>query len=246
MKLVKLFNKPFIIDLSIYFTVYFIVKSHAQLINFWMLVDMFNLITFINIFFTLISLLCFTLMVISHSALLMFRRLNQYLALQQLKLICKKFPTPMLLAWKLSVFRREHYKITSVLVFANKTLFNSVIISFFMTNLPFNICITTLLVLGQTPEIGRRFLLTLVIQQLLGSSTLFLLIAKCNSSIYSCKKYLVSLQSGLNRNQLRDKIHNLQFYELVHYKQDIGFSVGIFGVITKQKLHEVCSSNITL
>lgn len=109
-------------------------------------------------------------------------------------------------------------------------------------NFPFNIGSTALLILGKFPSTSMEFMLSSIISETVGLLSLIILLARANSSICSCKKYLVSLQCGLGIYQLRDKIHHLRFYELVNYKRDIGFSVGIFGVITKRKLHEVCNT----
>ena len=113
----KFFNNPFLIDLSIFVMMYLIGRSYVQIINVWMLIDVLNLIAFLNIF----------LFAISFS------------------------------------FRREHCKITSVLVFANKVLFNSIMITSFLTDFPYNICSTTLLVLGKTPKASTAFFLNFAI-----------------------------------------------------------------------------------
>ena len=207
-----------------------------------LLADSFNFIAFLNIAFTGICFGCLILIVISHSSLLMYRKLRKYLKLQNEKLISKKFFTQMQLARKLLVFRCEHYRITSMLIFVNSNFINCFLLSTFLISFPYNIIVSSLMIVDKIPEISNEFIRLSMIAQSISMMTLMLLIASCNSSIYSCQKYLVSLQCGLGRNQLRDKIHHLRFYELVHYKQDIGFTVGLFGVLTKRKLYEVCST----
>lgn len=181
--------------------------------------------------------------IISFSFHLMYEKFNGFLKLQNRKYYVKKCLTQTQLAFKLSIFRREHHRITCMLIFATKTLFNKAISAILFLNFPLNICMLSLLILGKLPNKSKEFVLTSVVSESFALLLLLFMASTASSSIYTCKKYLVSLQSGLGIDQLRDKIHHQRFYEFVNYKHDIGFSISLFGVITNQKLYEVCATS---
>lgn len=202
---------------------------------------MVNINCFLGLLFNLIAFLSYSTLVIAFCSILMYRRLNRYLALQYHKLVYKKFRSQMQLALKLNVFRREHHRITSMVAFSNRTVISKALFMTYLSNVPFNIINATLLLLNQFPLEIKHFMFVSYIGQTVSAACLVIILAACNSSIYSCKKYFVSLQYGLGRYQLRDKIHHQRFYEQVHYKYYIGLGFGPLGVITKSKLFEVSS-----
>ena len=217
--------------------IYFLTLYRKQ-INSWILIDSFDMFVYLNIAVTLITFVGLTIFALNFTFLLMYHRLNQFLALQNRKYQTNGFFSQIQLALKLSLLRREHNRITSVLILTNK-LISKLLFATFLNNLPNNTLVLTLVLLGKTSSMTRRLMTLTLVFQIFSSASLLALIAICNCFIYKCKKHLVILQSGMGRHQLRDKIHHQRFYELVHYKQDIGFSVGLFGVLTKRKLYEV-------
>ena len=208
----------------------------------WIMVDSINFFTFLSLTVRMIRFINLAVNTMCFTSHLIYKQLNQFLKLQTDKLAKSKFFSQVQLARKMSVFRREHHRITSMLIFANKTLFDKTLQSILLANHSFNIITLTLLILKKFSRTSKDFMLYTLIFESFGFLSLVSVIAFSNSNIYSCKKYLVVLQSGLGIYQLRDKIHHQKFFELVNFKYDIGISVGIIGVLTKQKLYEVCAT----
>lgn len=204
------------------------------------IVDIILYMAFCRIVFNIIRLLSISIYAISLTSCLMYHRLNQYLALQARK--CKfKCHESIKLALKLSVFRREHHRNTRILIFCNQNLFSAISYSSFLTNVPFNACMLTLIVLNEVPMSNKFYMVASYLTQTLFSALILVKIANCNELIYASNKHMPILQTGMGKYQLRDKIHHLRYYELVHYKQDMGMSAGPLGVFSKRKLSEVCS-----
>ena len=213
-------------------------QTNQQMNLVWIIADSINLIFLIQVTVKGLDFIDHCLSTISFSFYFMFKKLNSFLNLQNKKLSNKEF---LSLASKLTVFRREHNRITSILIFANKSLFDPALFSILAIGFPLNSATLILLVTGKMPETCREFMHFAYIVGLAYTIIIATIISTCNSSIYSCQKYLVSLQYGLGRSQLRDKIRHQQFYELVHYKRDFGISLGLFGELTKRKMFEVCA-----
>ena len=218
-------------------------QANKQSRSLWIMVDSINFFTFLNLTVRMIRFINLAVNTMCFTSHLIYKQLNQFLKLQTDKLHENKFFTQVQLARKLNVFQREHHRITSMLIFANRTLFDKTLLSILLANHSFNIITLTLLILKKFSRTSKDFMLFTLIFESFGFLSLVSVIAFSNSNIYSCKKYLVVLQSGLGIYQLRDKIHHQRFYELVNFKYDIGISVGIIGVLTKQKLYEVCATS---
>lgn len=215
------------------------IKFKSQINILWTLVDILDIFVFFNLSFIVVTFINLCIIALSIKSLLFYKKLDRFLKLQVYKLHNNRSFTQTQLALKLKLFRNEHHRTTSILIFSNRTIISKVLFTTFAFNMPYNACIQTLVILRRVSEMTMKFMFYTFMGQLSSVLALLLLIAKCNTSIYKCKRHIVILQYGLGRYQLRDKIHHLRFYELVHYKRDIGFSVGLFGVLTKRRLYGV-------
>ena len=205
------------------------------------IIDFFQMITYNRFTFTGFSLLGNSTFLISFTSILMYRKLNRFLNLQIKKLNHKQL-TQCQLTLKMSVFRREHHRITHMINFTDQTLISKVLFSGIMANSQFNIFISALILLNKLDGFNLQSSLASLLTEFLCVIILLCMMVNCNQSIYSSKKYLATFQMALGQYQIRDKIHHQRFYESVSCKPHLGFSVGPFGSVTKYQLYKVCTS----
>ena len=199
---------------------------------------LFNRFTFSGL-----SLLSYSVFMISVTSTRMFHKLNRFLILQNKKLNSTSQTKPKLnqnqLARKIALFCKEHNRISKVVHFTNQTFINKALFFGFLTVNQFNIFISALILLNKLEGFNEQMTFSSLISELSCSTVMILLMITSNKAIYSSKKHLIQLQIALGQYQIRNKIQLQRFYESVTGKPIIGFSVGPFGTITRFSLFKV-------
>ena len=207
------------------------------------IIDYSQILLFNKLIFSGLSLLCNSIFIISVTSTRMFHKLNRFLILQSKKLNsnyqAKSKLTKNQLARKISLFCKEHNRITKVVHFTNRTLINKFLFGGFLTVNQFNIFISALILLNKLEGFNQLMALSCLISELSCAIMVVLIMLNCNNSIYSSKKHLIRLQIAMGQYQLRNKIQLQRLHESVTGKPIMGFSAGPFGTITPFSLFKV-------
>lgn len=204
------------------------------------IIDTTQMLIYNEFTFRGLSLLSTTIFVVTFTSILMFRKLNQFLQFQIKKLNSGHKLTQRQLAWKITVFCKEHHRITQMINFTNQTFINKILIVGFLAISQFNIFISALTLLNKLDGFNQQISLSSLVTESICITFLLVMMINCNKSIYSSKKHLFKIQISLEPYLLRKKIQLQRFYESVERKPHWGFSVGPFGTITRFTLFKVC------
>ena len=142
---------------------------------------------------------------------------------------------------KLQYYRNNHWFVLHTILKVNREFTSKFFVIAFVTNLPIAVSFQAMLLLQKNLTTGQTLIMaSFEIIQILVTIGAVTNMCTTIDDIYSSPRYLVKIQQFIYWQFLRDKLKLMCYYEQMHNRKRFGFTVGIFGRISKKSVTKVC------